>query len=245
MEQESNTKLNKALSDIRNIKMTPLEKELMLRNIFTISPFFERPVKSPYSFPSSFFVKLKQRQFVYIAAALSLVFVLSGGTVFASEKSLPGSIFYPIKTKVVEPARGALIFSSEAKVLYQRELSVKRMVEAETLAQADKLDSDKEDELNRLLESHTTAFNSAVLKYKQNSNDNEDNLNSDEDIVNFQGALNAHAEALDSIIQRKNKKDNVEGNEENRISRTAREKAVKARDNLKDKNKDVPILELK
>ena len=82
------------------------------------------------------------------------------GVVFASQESLPNSIFYPLKVNIVEPIRGALTFSHKNKAKYEINLATERLVEAETLAGQGKLDKINEKKLNNLLNKHTVACES-------------------------------------------------------------------------------------
>jgi hypothetical protein len=90
------------------------------------------PIRSPFATRwETFFMSTRIR--VMVTAVL--IFVLgSGGIAFAAEKSLPGDILYPIKTKVNENViRAVKSVSPSAKANYEIELLDKRLKEAETV----------------------------------------------------------------------------------------------------------------
>lgn len=67
------------------------------------------------------------------AFALILVFILGGGTAFASSKSIPGDILYPVKVSLVEPVQEILAVSSESKARFNVERVDIRLKEAERI----------------------------------------------------------------------------------------------------------------
>lgn len=231
-------KLKIGVKEIKEIKMTDLEKDHMLKNILN-SPVIsrERSIKSPWAVFSVVAVMHKNR-LVYYGSVFSLAVVLGGGAVFASGNSLPGNVLYPLKVSVVEPIHSALTFSPKAKAEYESKLATKRLVEAEILESRGKLDKAKEEKLSLLLEDHAEAFNKAI------ENDDDDDA-----ITNFQAGLNAHAKVLELLNERNDKSEEQEKN--NKISETARVSANKIRasfkenkeeekgkDNNEDKNED-------
>lgn len=235
MEQDKlNNRIKEAIEEIKEIKMTSLEKRSMIDSILGSSAENAKPVSSPYMI-YSFFSVITKKRLVYSASVFCLIIMLSGGAVFASGDSLPGNILYPLKVKVVEPARGALIFSPLAKVEYENNLATKRLMEAEVLANEDRLDSSKEEELNSLLENHTIAFNEAVDKFYK-SRKPEEILNENEEAINtFQISMNAHARVLDIIVSDKYIVDDASLETETKISKTAKESARKIKDKQKER----------
>jgi len=83
----NNEKLNSGIKEIRNIKMTQEEKENILHSILS-SPIQKRePIKSPwmnFSFLSN--------RLSYMAIAICLVLIISGGTFYGSQKNKTGNI---------------------------------------------------------------------------------------------------------------------------------------------------------
>src|SRR3989344_6655324 len=145
--------IENGIDQIREVKMTADEKKKILEKVLGSSASSEQPVRSPYLI-YSFFSKLPKKRLAY-AFSICLMVVMGGGSVFASKWSLPGNILYPLKVSVVEPVRGAFIFSPVAKIQYQSDLATERLIEAEILASDNKLDEVKEKKLSSLLENHT------------------------------------------------------------------------------------------
>lgn len=220
--------LQNGLEDIRKIRMTSEEKKHILQNVLSSHSVSKQPVLSPWTFFS--FTSSFQKNFVYYGVLpILFVFVISGGAVFASQSSLPGDIFYPIKVNLVEPIRVALISSPKEKVVFQASLATERLIEAETLAVNGKLDKSKEEQLNKILEKNTAVFNTAVSNLRNvDSSENVDNI-----VTSFQANMNAHAQVLDLINSDKNAR---KQNEDIKITKTARDNAGKIRDSFKNSN---------
>ena len=218
-------KLKEGIKEIREIKMTAMEKERIFESVINSPILQEQPIKSPWTV-FSFISVIHKNRLVYYGSVLSLVVVLGGGAVFASGNSLPGNVFYPLKVSVVEPIHSALTFSPQAKAEYESSLATRRMVEAETLKSRGKLDKAKEEKLSLLLEDHTKAFNKAIGDI---NNDNDD----DDTVTNFQAGLNAHARVLEFMNERDDKSEKQEKN--NKISETARASANKSKDRVKER----------
>ena len=222
--------LIKAKKDIREIKMTSDEKAHIFESILNAPTESKISIQSPYNF-FSFVSSFSKNRLVYSVSMGCLVIFISTGAVVASGNSLPGNILYPLKVRVVEPARGAFISSPVAKIEYESSLATKRIIEAEALAYEDKLDESKEEQLNSLLESHTTAFSIAVNKFRQSESFDQ---SIDEDVsTNFEATMNAHARVLEVINEDKNT--GKENKRNIKISKTARDSAIKIR-NTKDDN---------
>lgn len=230
-----NDKLKNGIQEIKKLQMTSVEKARVLQNIFNSTPKEKKAVQSPYT--KHIFISIfSNRHLVYSLSAFCLVLILSGGTVFASQGSLPGNILYPIKVSVLEPARGALIFSPLAKVEYESSLAERRLIEAETLASTGELDEPKEEEISALLENHTIAFNEAVNNLRQNKD--TDNDKNDEIVTNFQATMNAHARILNSFRKHTNDTE-IEQEIDTKVSKKAKANAKSVRDNYKNNQKNL------
>ncbi|MFA6251096.1 MAG: DUF5667 domain-containing protein [Candidatus Paceibacterota bacterium] len=194
-----NKKLQTGLEEIKKITMTAHEKKQVFDSVLSTPPERqEQLVRSPWSI-YSFVSQIHKSNFAYYVIVPLLIIVTSGGIVFASEDSLPDSVLYPIKVSIIEPVRGALVFSQKSKAEYQSSLATERMIEAETLAKAGKLDKEKEKKLSTLLTNHTDALNKALAQVDQDKSGEQ----AEAIAINFQLEMNAHAEALDLIISEK------------------------------------------
>ena len=221
-------KLQNGINEIRNITMTSDEKNHILEHVLTSQSLYTRPVRSFWTTYSFFYIKQKNPLIFYFAVFFIAVF-FGGGIVFASQESLPNSIFYPIKINVLEPIHGALTFSLKEKAKYESILATKRLKEAETLSSQGKLDLSIEKKINNLLEINTASFNKTLNEI----NKTESNEDRDEIVINFHAEMNAHARILEIIKEQENKLE--EKDKENTISETARIGAEKAVDVSKNK----------
>lgn len=240
-------KLQKGIEEIKDIKMTALEKKRIFEYVVNSSVSKKTPVHSPW-INYSLIARIQKTHFAYYVVVPLVLVLTSGGIVLASESSLPDSILYPVKVKIVEPIHGALILSNESKAHYETSLATKRMVEAEILAKEGKLDIEKENKLNALLVEHTNKLNDAIDKI--DTSDGSDQV--DDIVTNFQAKMNAHAKVLDSITDEESETDentneesdqNKIGIKENdeHISKSARTKADNIGDkfNNSDDNKEI------
>lgn len=141
---------------MKSIRMTDAEKIRMLKRIFSA------PIKSPYMkrIPVLAFV-YSQHTRVLLASCLVLAISL-GGVTYASGKSLPGNLLYPIKTKVVEPMLDVVNSAPEKKIVWEEQKVTRRIIEAEMLAEKDELNDERLKELERNIEKSSIAFAEAI-----------------------------------------------------------------------------------
>lgn len=226
-------KLQSSIEEIKKIKMTSDEKVSMLSNILSSAVPSHTSVESPWMKYVSL-SKVYKSKFLYYGAVICLIVFIGGReVVFASEVSLPGTVLYPIKVKIIEPISSAFQFSTEAKAKYESSLATKRLIEAETLASQNKLDEPKQKEITTLLNDHTKELhkNLEMLRTEKVSDDVVDDI-----AVNFEAGMNAHARILDVI----NEKDTVrvDSDMDNTIARNARENGTQIRTSFKGKESD-------
>lgn len=123
-------------------------------------------VKSPYS---SYYLWTGQRN-KPLAAAIVALFILAlggGSAVFASGDSLPGDALYALKISMLEPLVGAFKGTSTAVAIWQANLVTARLSEAEALAGEGRLNDEKREKIEKLLDNHTGAFVSALDEVKK------------------------------------------------------------------------------
>jgi hypothetical protein len=89
-----------------------------------------------------------------MALAAVMVVIVGGGTAYAAQGALPGEPLYVVKTKVTEPLRGAIAFSTEDKIRYHSRMTQARLEEAEILASQNRLDALAKVELESSIEAH-------------------------------------------------------------------------------------------
>lgn len=101
------------------------------------------------------FAHLRSRFMIAGMAALALM--VTGGTSYAAQGSVPGDTLYPVKVEVNETVRSAFAFSNEAKAVLQAKLAAERLEEAETLAARGQLNAENATILSSRLQAHYTA----------------------------------------------------------------------------------------
>lgn len=143
----------KGIEELKSIRMTNKEKSRMLSEIFSL------PIKSPYMKKPPAFAFIYSSHYAKVALTSCFVIVLSfGGVVYASGNTIPGDLFYPIKTKLVEPVLDVVNSSPEKKIVWEKEKIERRIVEAEKLADQDELDEKRAQELEDNIEKSSIAF---------------------------------------------------------------------------------------
>ena len=143
----------------------------------------------------SFITYLRNKKFMPIAALITLLALLGGGTSLAAEKSLPGDPLYAVKVNINEPIAEALTFSASGKAKLDAGLAAKRLAEADALAAQGKLDATTTAELEAAFEASASSTQSH-LKDLRDSGDAATAASIGSD---FQGVLEAHAKALRAI----------------------------------------------
>jgi len=228
-------KIKKGIKEIKKIEMTYEEKRLVLDNLLN---HIEGDAKPSFNHGSlyAFFFSSTRRQLIYYVLIPLIIVFSSGGVAFASQDSLPGDFLYPVKTKIIEPVQSVLSFSPEAKTIHESKLVSKRLIEAEILAREGRLDTEKEDKINKLLEKHATSLNKTIdkvdkSKTNQKINKTIENLNEEIDTriknideikknekTNFRNKDDNNQPAEKDQVKNKDKKDSLDNNKDNKQS---------------------------
>lgn len=201
-----NNKIQKGINDVKNIKLSSEEKDVMFSRLDLYTK--ENPIKETGLQPSvwyNFFGqvgKVKGYKYVYSIVA-TLVFVFTGvGVTNAAEKSLPGDTLYPVKINVNEKVKSAVAFTSKAKAKVEEEKVIRRLDEVEALVKKGEFKNGKRDQLEKEVEKSVKVLNNKAVKYDKVEENNDD----DDD---FEDKLNTSFEKIkkvDNIVD----KDEVE-----------------------------------
>jgi hypothetical protein len=113
--------------------------------------------KSPFSIPSPFMTVLPRA-----VVAFALIVVISGGTAYAAEGSLPGDPLYAVKVDALEPIEGSLQFGDSAKAAWNAKIANRRLDEAQSLAAEGRLTEAASDELAANFTAHANAVTAAA-----------------------------------------------------------------------------------
>lgn len=131
-----------------------------------------------------------------VSVVIMLLVVAGGGATFAAEQALPGDFLYPLKVNLTEELRGALNFSTEAQADWAIERLERRLIEAEQLNVAQRLDERAKDQIERRVSSQAQAVVTLAAQLKaRGQTAAAAGLES-----GIEAALRGHAEAMLSII---------------------------------------------
>lgn len=131
----------------------------------------------------------------YVSFAVMMFLVTGGGIAFAAQNTLPGDWLYPVKTEVTEKVLAWTLFSEQAKVQYDIDLTKLRLQETETIAYQNKLDDKKSAQVKALLDEHINNINSRVLGL---SGPDKAKI-SIEINSQLEASLKAHANSIDAL----------------------------------------------
>lgn len=132
------------------------------------------------------------------ALAALLVVGTAAGTAAASTGSLPGDVLYPVKVRIAEPVRTALIPSTEGRAAWQATLAERRLEEATKLAVARRLDPETERRLAANFQAHVEETLSASETLAAEGAV-EDSLAVRSDL---EAKVDAHASILAVVVER-------------------------------------------
>lgn len=148
--------MNKGIQDLKNISLTNIEKENILKQVM------KTPVVSPYIQKTIWSFFKTHRSFAYVLGSVLTFVVLGGGLAYAAEGSVPGDLLYPVKIRVTEPIRDALAITPAEKASWDAEKAVRRLNEAETLANKNKLTPQYQNELEQNFNKNVNDFNNSI-----------------------------------------------------------------------------------
>lgn len=162
-----------------NIRMTGAEKSAMrfrIQKEISSSPS-SSPTPSPY-------IWMFAPRMIAMLGVLLLV-VVSTGSAYAAEGSLPGTPLYPVKTKIVEPLKVALAPTVQAKAQANADIAATRVHEAQTLAAQGALTPKAVQEISDNYNAHAEAALAlaANIDAQDNSSNVHDSNESDQNTV--------------------------------------------------------------
>jgi hypothetical protein len=188
--------IKKEINQIRKISLTKGEKSKMLHNL-SLYADLHMPIESPFSILS--FLKTPLSREISFALASVIITILIGGSVaYASEKSLPGDLLYPVKTKIVEPMKIALASTPGAKARVETELADNRLQEAEALDRAGKLTPELKKDLGDKFNSNVSKFNE-IKKDIEKDNSTSSHEKAGKIQEEFDSKIDEHANILNKF----------------------------------------------
>jgi len=211
----SENNIQKGIREIKKIEMTSEEKEKILHNL-TLHVNYNKPVKTPYFKKISSYICFFNKKICYSIALILIIILGSGGISYASETSLPGDLFYPIKTKVIEPVKIAFAKNPEKKADIQTKLAEKRLREAESLSKQGRLSTTTASELNKKYKEHKEK----VGKIKDQMERNADKKSAEAIEKKFEDRMKPHEEMIKRINDELNQKPIFQNLENSKDSQT-------------------------
>ncbi|MDP3953938.1 MAG: DUF5667 domain-containing protein [bacterium] len=192
------SKLNfeKFVEDSKKIKLEKSEKDRILH--FLKAEMMNESVREKVS-PGHILWSTKLYQFKFnftkpMPIAIIIALLITGGTSFAAQQSLPGDVLYPVKLEVNENVRGWLALSDEAKASLEARLAEERLKEAEKLAVKSELNAEVRAKIEQNFEKHAGRVEARIDKFGSSNAQKALEVNS-----NFQTSLDAHVKILNNI----------------------------------------------
>lgn len=161
--------MKKGIEHIQNVQLSSQEKEGIFARIDThmkANPLKDLP--RPVGVFNNFFVQLRSYKYAYSLIIILGVMFAGVGVIDASEKALPGDLFYLIKINVTEKVKSAIAFTSEAKARFEEEKIINRLDEARALAQKGELKNGKRDRLEKEVEKTAKVIVATRQKKRKN-----------------------------------------------------------------------------
>lgn len=191
------TPIDQLIESANEVRLTSEASKRMRENLVAYlqaNPVSES-VRSPYQrifsilSPFSFLFRIP----VLALMLLSLI-ILGGATTFAAAGALPGDILYPLKVNVLEPAKGVLAVSQEARAKWQVSRAETRIHEVEQLAAKRQLTPEEGAETK---ENFDNSLHAARVSLEKLSRHNPEAAFEIE--TSFAESLNQHEETLNQL----------------------------------------------
>jgi len=141
----------KILNSASEVKLTQQEKENIRSAVFSrikSDSQSRESLRSDYSW----FIFLSRHT---TAAFVLIIMFVGGGTSAIAQKSLPGEVLYGVKTSLNENISGWFVKSIKGEAEWELELAERRLLEADLLAEENKLTQERKIVLKKKFEEHT------------------------------------------------------------------------------------------
>lgn len=177
--QDEKTQMLSVLNDF--VKKNPINEELL-----------KKQAKSP--FYSGFFVLMHNRKYA-AGAVFAIVFILTTGTAFGANSSLPGDILYPVKI-FNENVKMAVSIGTKAKAQVSTERAISRLKEIEELAAKGTLTPEVISQVKIKLEEHSNNVQKNIDELKKSGNNDD----AKEVSKQFESSINTQKENINKIV---------------------------------------------
>ena len=188
----NNNNLEKLIEEIESIKMTQYEKNEMRQHLSTFAMNY-KPNISPYA--SILLVSKK-----ILASAFIAIISIGSLSQFASNDALPGDTLYPVKI-AHEKIRLATTNGEARKINFEIKQTEKRIQEATQLAQEEKLDTEAQEEIAKVIKVLTQKVKDHIEDVKVNNPESALILNSE-----LKSTIKANSEVLRKVTTQKTRR---------------------------------------
>ncbi len=187
-----NLSFRKYTKELRNIRLQRNEHAALRAEL--IAFLASHPAPAGHTF-----AKMMQRfalhKSLMIGSLVLLVAISGTGMSYAAERSLPGTILYPLKIDVLEPLRGAVAVTPEAKVQWEVTKVSRRLSEAEQMLEQGSLNDDISTDLAEQVQDHSTAITESITSLQA-----DDKLAAAADVTTaFTSTLQTHHSLLTQL----------------------------------------------
>lgn len=159
-----------------------------------LTPEVGDKIKTPY-LKSSLPIFSLFNKYKFISLALIIAFVLSGGTSFAANYSLPGDILYPVKIHVNENIKSFVAFSYDAEAKVEIQKADERLKEQEALALKGEVDEETKAQIRANFLKHEEKVKKIIERVKEGG----DIETAGKITSRFEGVFKSHKDAASSI----------------------------------------------
>jgi chromosome segregation ATPase len=188
----NNNNLEKFIEEIESIKMTQYEKNEMRQHLSAFAMNY-KPNISPYA--SILLVSKK-----ILASAFIAIISIGSLSQFASNDALPGDTLYPVKI-AHEKIRLATTNGEARKINFEIKQTEKRIQEATQLAQEEKLDTEAQEEIAKVIKVLTQKVKDHIEDVKVNNPESALILNSE-----LKSTIKANSEVLRKVTTQKTRR---------------------------------------
>jgi len=178
----------------RDVHLSAAEKSALRERL--VSYMEHRPIRrGAVGTPSPFMgvFSFSYVRFAVPALLVAVVFV-SGGVSYAAEGAVPGDTLYPVKIRVNEEVRSALIFDEEEKLAWNIRRAERRLEEASTLAAEGGLNEETQSVLAAQFEAHAADVAADVEAVRESNPALALEIDSQ-----FEASLMAHGEVIEQV----------------------------------------------
>lgn len=156
--------------EINTIRLTPRERRALRARVVAYMEYYPLDRAVTGSTHVGIFIVLRRIRLYRIAGTAAALLLVAVPVL--AEQSLPGDALYPVKVRFNEGIRSQLLFSPYGKMQWETARVERRVAEARLLSAAGELTQEKEQTLERTIQSHTDAFQEQLAELRESDTTN-------------------------------------------------------------------------